>query len=187
MATATRKRTSKKSATVAQSTIVKLNVEALKTTEALIEGTIETSAKYQNLYAKSLKKSEPIIAKNINLAFNTAETVVEQYQKSSKRVLALFGWDVKEVKKATQKEISTARKATKPASNIMKKATETAKKALSSINTETKTATQPAAKKVSQPVAKTVTNKTKKTTTTATKKIAVVKKTATKDFNSSLS
>ncbi|MFT4567334.1 MAG: putative flap endonuclease-1-like 5' DNA nuclease [Saprospiraceae bacterium] len=131
MSTATRKRTSKKTATKAQSTIVKLNTEALKTTEELIDGTIETGAKFQNLYAKSLKKSEPIITKNINIAFDTVETIVDQYQKSSKRALALFGWDVKEVKKATQKVVSTAKGVAKPATNkassLVKKATATAK------------------------------------------------------------
>ena len=185
MATATRKRTSKKNA---QSPIVKLNAEALKTTEELIDGTVETGAKWQNLYAKSLKKSEPIISKNINIAFDTVETVVDQYQKSSKRVLALFGWDVKEVKKATQKAVSTARKATKPAtkraSSIAKKAsttaakaTNTAKKAVSAIKVEAKTTTKPVAKNVKKTATKTVATAKAKVQTTASTVVSKAKKT----------
>jgi len=165
MATATRKRTSKKSANKAQSSIVKLNAEALKTTSALIEGTIDTGAKWQNLYAKSLKSSEPIIAKNIDIAFDTVETVVEQYQKGSKRVFALLGWDVKDVKKAASKAITTAKKAAKPTT---KKATATVKKVAATATKVSKKATK-ATKAEVKATSKTIVSKAKKTNTTVAK------------------
>jgi len=177
MATATRKRTSKKSANKAQSTIVKLNSEALKTTKDLIEGTIETGAKWQNLYAKSLKSSEPIISKNIDIAFDSIETVVEQYQKGSKRVLALFGWDVKEVKKATKKVVSATKKAVKPttkkATATIKKATstanKTAKKVAATAKTEVKATTKAVVSKAKKVESK-VSTTAKKTAKTVAKK-----------------
>lgn len=189
MATATRKRTSKKSTRKAQSAMGRLNTEALKTSEELIEGSIKTGAKYQNLYAKSLKKTEPIIAKNINIAFDTVETVVDQYKKSSKRALALFGWDVKDVEKATEKAVSSAKKAAKPATkraaSIVKKATATATKAKKAtekvVNTakkEVKASTKTVAAKVKNqtPATKAVTSAKK----TAAKTVASTKKASTK-------
>lgn len=130
MTIATKKSKSNKKAPKAVSPIVKLNAEVLKTTEELIEGTIVTGEKWQELYAKSLRKSEPIISKNINLAFDTVETVVEQYQTTSKRILKLFGWDVKDMKVAANKAMARAADTTKPitikAGSVAKKAAKTA-------------------------------------------------------------
>ncbi len=120
MATATIKQL-KKTAVKTQSPIGNLNRIALQTTEDLIDGTIETGQKWQHLYAKSLKNSTPVINKNIDLAFDTIESLIDQYQNSSRRIMKLFGFNIKTVEtvKTSPKKTVTNKKTTP----IKKKAT----------------------------------------------------------------
>lgn len=172
MATATAKKNMKRRTKKVQSPIAKFNTEALTVTEELIDGTIATGEKWQKLFTKSLKKSEPIMTKNMDVAFDTIESVVEQFQNTSNRVKSLFGYKVKTTKKTDAKKTvvvakKVVKKVTKKATTTAKKATTVAKKAV------------PAAKKAT-PTAKKATPTVKKTAAVAKKATATVKKTPTK-------
>ncbi|MEL6122264.1 MAG: DUF4332 domain-containing protein [Bacteroidota bacterium] len=88
--------------------ISKINDQAILTATDMVDGSIKTGAQWQKLYAKSLKKSEPVIAKQINMAFDTLESLVDQYQSGTKRFKNLLNIDAnttKKVKKAARKTV----------------------------------------------------------------------------------
>lgn len=100
MATATKRR---KTNTKASNLIVDLNKTALDTTEEFVAGAIVTGEKWQKLYAKSLKNSEPLIEKNVDIAVDALETLIGQYQYGVKRVKRLFSADTRKVRRAAKK------------------------------------------------------------------------------------
>lgn len=132
MATAT-KRT--KTNTRANNVLADLNRTALDTTEEFVAGAIVTGEKWQKLYAKSLKNSEPLIEKNVDLAFDAIETLIGQYQYNVKRVKRLFSADTRKVRRA-------AKKTTEVATPVAKKVTRVTKAKV----TKTKTAARKAVK-----------------------------------------
>ncbi|MEL6390222.1 MAG: DUF4332 domain-containing protein [Bacteroidota bacterium] len=88
--------------------ISKINDQAILTATDMVDGSIKTGAQWQKLYAKSLKKSEPVIAKQINMAFDTLESLIDQYQSGTNRFKNLLNIDAnttKKVKKAARKTV----------------------------------------------------------------------------------
>jgi len=133
MATSTKKN---KTATGLKDRVVDINSKALIAADDIINGSIKTGEKWQKLYTKSLKKSQPIIEKQIDMVFDTAETIIEQYQSSAKRFRQIFNLEVTDTKKKATKVKSAAKKAVK---KTTAKTTITAKKAVKQVK---KTATK---------------------------------------------
>jgi len=96
-ATTTKKRKSTKRPTV-KKTLNDLNLTLINTSEELIEGSITTGEKYQKLIAKSIKKSQPIIEKNVDIAFDTLESIKDQVDFGTVRFKKLIGWNDKTIK-----------------------------------------------------------------------------------------
>ena len=97
-ATATRKRKATKRVDV-KKTMTNINETLINTTEDIIENTVETGEKYQKLFAKTLKKSEPIIEKQVDIVFDTFESLKDQYEFGTVRFKKLIGWNDKKVAK----------------------------------------------------------------------------------------
>jgi len=65
--------------------------ELLDTSNLLIDETVATLTRMQKITGKVIKKSEPIIEKQIELTFDTVEALTQQASKGGKRALKLFG------------------------------------------------------------------------------------------------
>ena len=63
----------------------------LKTSEELLNGSVKAGAKWQELIATAIKKSEPVAEKNIDILFDTAEKVKVEVETGANRVKDLFG------------------------------------------------------------------------------------------------
>ena len=83
----------------------------LETAETLIEESVNSGIKYQRLAAKAIKKTEPILDKQVDIFFDTAEAIVDQIQTGNKRFQKLLGI-TKTVKKATKTVNKTVQMAT---------------------------------------------------------------------------
>ena len=55
--------------------VKKFHDGVLKTSEDLLNGSVKAGAKWQELIATAIKKSEPVAEKNIDILFDTAEKV----------------------------------------------------------------------------------------------------------------
>lgn len=85
--------------------------QVLETTETLIDETVNSGVKYQKLATKAIKKTEPLLDKQVDIIFDTVETVYEQVQKGNKRFQKLLGI-TKTVNKAKTKASKTFKAAT---------------------------------------------------------------------------
>ncbi len=83
--------------------VKKLHDGLLKTSEEVLAGSIKTGEKWQKLMEKAIKKSEPIAEKNIDIAFDAAETIKGQVQHGAERVKNLLGIEDDAIEKAIQK------------------------------------------------------------------------------------
>lgn len=83
--------------------VKKIHDGLLKTSEEVLTGSIKTGEKWQKLMEKAIKKSEPIAEKNIDIAFNAAETIKGQVQNSAERVRTLLGIEEDAIEKAIKK------------------------------------------------------------------------------------
>lgn len=99
----------KKRRTKTISSFKNAHAQVLDITEGLVEGAIESGTKYQRLTAKLIKKSEPIVEKQIDIMFDTIEEVYKQYNTGNKKLLKLLGI-TKQVKKAKSDIKSTVKK-----------------------------------------------------------------------------
>lgn len=88
MATKTKNNTRKK----VQKTLSDLNITLIKRSEEVIEGTVKAGEQYQKLFAKTLKKGEPVISKQVDLVFDTLEGVKDQMSYGRNRLQTLVGW-----------------------------------------------------------------------------------------------
>ena len=70
--------------------------------ENIIDETLETGAKYQKIATTAIRKSEPIIEKQVDMVFDSMEMFVDQVQKNNKRLQKLFGIE-KQVRKTTER------------------------------------------------------------------------------------
>lgn len=84
----------------------------LGTTEEFIEGSINTAEKVQKLTAKTIKKTEPIVEKQVDIMFDAAEEVFVQIEKGSERFQKLLGItdQVTKVKKYVSKSVKMTSK-----------------------------------------------------------------------------
>ena len=69
----------------------KVHEELLNTSHLFIDETVATLTRMQKITGKVIKKSEPILEKQIDIAFDTVEALADQASKGGKRALKLFG------------------------------------------------------------------------------------------------
>ena len=69
----------------------KVHEELLNTSHLFIDETVATLTRMQKITGKVIKKSEPILEKQIDIAFDTVEALANQASKGGKRALKLFG------------------------------------------------------------------------------------------------
>lgn len=69
----------------------KVHEELLSTSHLFIDETVATLTRMQKITGKAIKKSEPIIEKQIEMTFDAVETLKEQVEKGGKRALKLLG------------------------------------------------------------------------------------------------
>ena len=181
MATATAKKTKAKKGkdnkTNLKNTLNELNGVLIDTSEELIENAVKTGEKYQKLFAKSIKKSEPMIEKNVDIFFDTVEGILDQAEAGTVRFKKLIGWNEKLVskwKKRAEKNITDLRKDVEETietvqSEIIERIPgmeQPVKKA-----TTTATKAKKATKKATATAKKAATRTTKKATVTAKKAV----------------
>jgi len=104
--------------------------EIINISDDLVEGTITAATKWQKLWTKAIKNSQPMVSKQMDIMYDTIKTVKGQVKVSGKRIKGLVTEDVEMPTinaKATARKI--AKKATKTAKKVVgKKATKAAKK-----------------------------------------------------------
>ena len=71
--------------------VSKTHDKVIHITDDLVQGTSDALSKYQKIAEKAIKKSEPIMEKQLDLLFDSVEFTVEQFQSGSKRLQKLFG------------------------------------------------------------------------------------------------
>lgn len=71
--------------------VKKIHDGLIKTSEDVLTGTIKAGEKWQGLVAKTIKKSEPIAEKNIDILFDTAERIRGGVETSASRMKDLLG------------------------------------------------------------------------------------------------
>jgi len=78
----------------------------------LVEGTITTAGRWQKLWSKAIKNSEPMLSKQIDIVYNTLHAVKGQFKVSGKRIKGLIKEDVSPAKnkKVSKKAKSNAKK-----------------------------------------------------------------------------
>ena len=121
-----------KGRTTALKTVNVVNTKAIELTEGLIEGSMATGVKYQKLAVNVLKKSEPIMTKNVDMAFDTVEALYGQMISANTRLQKLFGIE-KTVKNAKSTLWKTYQSTSKIAEKNMDEATNILKAAANEI------------------------------------------------------
>lgn len=97
----------------------KFNTEVLNSSEKLVDNTVATGEKVQDLMEKALQNGVDILGKQQELTLDTIENIVGQYRNTNDRFKKLISWNKKETiiqlpfKKQTQKVIDTAKKMVK--------------------------------------------------------------------------
>jgi len=69
----------------------KVHEELLNTSHLFIDETVATLSRMQRITGKMIKKSEPILEKQIDITFDAVEAIKNQAEKGGKRALKLFG------------------------------------------------------------------------------------------------
>lgn len=69
----------------------KVHEELLNTSHLFIDETVATLTRMQRITGKVIKKSEPILEKQIEITFDAVESLKDQASKGGKRALKLFG------------------------------------------------------------------------------------------------
>lgn len=69
----------------------KVHEELLNTSHLFIDETVATLSRMQRITGKVIKKSEPILEKQIDITFDAVEALKNQAEKGGKRALKLFG------------------------------------------------------------------------------------------------
>ena len=69
----------------------KVHEELLNTSHLFIDETVATLTRMQKITGKVIKKSEPIVEKQIEITFDAVEALKEQAEKGGKRALKLLG------------------------------------------------------------------------------------------------
>lgn len=91
-------------------TIKSVNDNLIEMADVIIDETTASTAKYQKLAAKTIKKSEPIVQKNVEILVDSAELIYEQLSTGNKRLQKLLGItkQVKSAKKTFERTIKSA-------------------------------------------------------------------------------
>ena len=97
-ATATKRRKTAKKVSV-KNTLADLNNALINNSEELIDAAVITGEKYQKLFAKSVKKSTPLVEKQVDIVFDTIESLKDQFDFGTVRFKKLIGWNDKTVAK----------------------------------------------------------------------------------------
>ncbi len=150
-------------------TVKSVNCMFVDMADDLIEGTITTGTKYQKLAANAIKKSEPIIEKQVDMVFDTIEMAIDQLQSNNKRFQKLLGI-TKQVDMATEKISQIAKRVSDKVEDQMEEAGETLKSTISRTKATTQKQTATAKKQVKRTV-KTVKKETKAVVKTAQKEV----------------
>lgn len=113
-------------------TVGKIHDNVLETSDELIEGVLTTGAKWQELMAKAIKNSKPLMSKQVDIMFDGVEVLQGQYAVGSERFKKLFGIDPKKVTAQVEKTVKAEVKSAKATvKKTVRKARKTVKKATS--------------------------------------------------------
>lgn len=169
----------------------KVHEELLNTSHLFVDETVATLTRMQKITGKVIKKSEPIVEKQIEITFDAVEALKEQASKGGKRALKLLGL-TKQYNKLSEtiaekvKEIPSKEEMIKNAKEIVASAKsdveETINKASDSLKSVTNLTETEIVKKATK-VEKKVANKTKAVKTVAKKTAAKATNTAKKATN----
>ncbi len=162
-------------------TVKKVNCMFIDLAEDMIEGTVATGTKYQKMAVKVINKSEPIIEKQVELLFDTAEMAIEQVQSNSKRFQKLLGI-TKQVDQASIRIGELVKTVSEKVEDSMEDVTNSSSKAIKSIKkvVEKNIGKEVSLTSVKDAVVKTIKPQAKTVKSTATKAAKTVKATATK-------
>ena len=122
--------------------------EIINISDELVEGTISAASKWQKLWAKAIKNSEPMVSKQIDMMYDTLKTVKSQMKVSGKRIKGLISEDVEiptiNVTIPTLKVKTSTKGAATKATKVVKKVVAKAKAAttVDAKKTKAKTATK---------------------------------------------
>ncbi len=144
-----------------------INCMVVDFTEDMIDETLETGTKYQKLAVKVIRKSEPIIEKQVDLFFDTAELALEQIQDNSKRLQKLLG-----ITKTVNKATKTVEKIVKSVSEKVEEGMDTVEKNVNTLKTKGKKTITNKAKPQARRARKTVAKRTQTVKGSAAKSVA---------------
>ncbi|MBT8234052.1 MAG: hypothetical protein HKO66_12370 [Saprospiraceae bacterium] len=153
----------------------------LETADTLIEETVNSGVKYQKLATKAIKKTEPLLDKQVDLFFDTAEAIYTQIQTGNKRFQKLLGITktVKNAKSTVNKTVKMASKKLEEnfemASSAIKTVADRVEDNLEKLGSNIKVTTQKVEEKATE-VKKTAAKKTKTVSKRAKSTVAKAKK-----------
>jgi predicted flap endonuclease-1-like 5' DNA nuclease len=104
----------------------------LETSEDTINTTVKNVEKWQKLIAKSIKRSTPLVEKNMDMTFDAVETLAKQYKTGGLRVKRLLGLGGKDYKTSAPKATVTSK-----VTSIAKKTVPTKKAVVAKAKTAT--------------------------------------------------
>jgi len=93
-----------KTVTVLKEKATQLNEELLIASDELIDGSITTGEKVQDMMAKALKNGTFLLGKQQELALDTIETLIGQYKTGNVKFRKLLGFDKYTARKAKAKK-----------------------------------------------------------------------------------
>ena len=146
-----------------------LNKEMLQASNELVDGSVATAEKWQNLTEKMLKTGLKMLAKQQDLLLTTIEAAKGQFDASTKRFNKLVGVQPKKVKAKVKEILDTD----VTIDSIMEAAIAPVKKAVAPVK---KIVAAPVKKATTPPVKKTVAVQVEKVVTAPVKKAAAPKK-----------
>ena len=167
-----------------------INCTVLDLADNIVDETLATGSKYQKVATNAIRKSEPIIEKQIDMIFDTVEMTIDQVKSNNKRFQKLLGITkqvnlasstltvatsqlgklIKKVSGRVEEEVEEATKSIKTTVNSGRKASTKAVKAV------TKRSTKPTASKSTKVVSKSKATKTTKAVAKRTAKPTTSKK-----------
>lgn len=87
----------------AKAIVKRINSDLIDASFNAIESTVKTGEKWQKLTAKLVKKAEPLTKQQINMVFETAESIKGQLENSTERLKTLVGYDPKMMENAKKR------------------------------------------------------------------------------------
>lgn len=143
---ATKVKTAKKYRKEITKSVGVIHDEIINISDELVEGTISAAGKWQKLWAKAIKNSQPMVSKQMDIMYDTLHSFKGQMKVSGKRIKGLINEELDLPKVKTTKKIAkkTAAKVAKKVTAKRKATVKTAKKA---VKVTAKRNTKTAAKK----------------------------------------